>query len=330
MKRLIKYHSSYESDGAKFSACSTTFEVLPELVEDNAGIKELKALAKKHGLKIGRKAQTLITTEMAKNWPSSFVTHAINLTEKFVRETYMGKTEEHIVYIGFITLCESGPLKPVKEIDTSLTEEQAQEIINSQYYGVSDVGEHAVEDKLILVKSGWEYYNQMRLLGYNHKQFEEILNAEDYGFNDDTFRCGECGLFDSNDDGRHTHFRIVDGDILGVRCGCFDEHCKENFAEEYGDNPDHAIERDTALELQEEGKLKLLETFIGGMVDGRGGYFAGKPTREGTPEAVLKEYKEKYPKKTFLFTHDESGQFQTYFSIWEIKKTKSKSKRKAA
>ena len=55
------------------------------------------------------------------------------------------------------------------------------------------------------------------------------------------------------------------------------------------------------------------------MVDGRGGYFNGKSTREGTPKSVLAEYMALKPDSVFLFTHDESGQFQTYFSIWEIK-----------
>jgi len=245
----------------------------------------------------------------------------MDMVEKIVKpKMFCGdKQEFSTVYIGFVTLQDKGTLKPTNKIVKRITKDQAQEIINNGEYGISQVGEHAQEDKNVLVKEGWNYYSVMRLLGYHHEQFEEVANVEDYGFEDDTTRCDECGMLDSNDDGYVYNFRHVeDLGMLGTNCGCFDEHCKLNFADTYANNPKQAIERAAATDLENEGKIERLETFIGGMVDGRGGYFEGKPTREGTPEAILREYQEKMPEKTFMFIHEESGQFQQYFSIAEI------------
>ena len=79
-----------------------------------------------------------------------------------------------------------------------------------------------------------------------------------------------------------------------------------------------SVELDVAEKLEEQKKIKHLERFIGGMTDGRGGMYDGESTREGNPVEVLAEYQDKHPDKQFLFTHDESGQFQTYFSIWLV------------
>lgn len=319
MKRLIKYHSNYASDKSAFSHSGTTFEVLPELVDDSAGFEELKALAKKHGLRIGRKFETL---------ENNLITHSVNMMEVKEKERFNGK-EVIQVYLGFAKLpsgYNEGPLKPTNKLNSKITKKQAQAIVEETAYGVSDVGEH-IDGNTIIVKSGWEYYTTMRLLGYHHENFEKILKAEDYGFYDDTTRCDgdDCYLFDSRDNGYTYNHRHVEGiGMLGVNCGCYDEHCKLNFEEEYADDHKKAIDRSTGNDLEKEGKIARLETFIGGMTDGRGGYFCGKPTREGTPEAILEEYQERFPKKTFLFIHEESGQFQTYFSIAEIVKQKKK------
>ena|SRR3990167_2843335 len=56
----------------------------------------------------------------------------------------------------------------------------------------------------------------------------------------------------------------------------------------------------------------------GGMTDGRGGWFRGELTREGEPETVLAELLERNPEGEYVFSHDESGQFQVYFSVWRV------------
>ena len=104
MKRMIKYYNIYQSDKAGFSDCSTEYEVLPELVDDKAGFEELKALAAKHGIKLGRKA--IAGEERAK------ITHAINTMETKEKKGFgcSDKKEMLTVYVGFITLNEHGPL----------------------------------------------------------------------------------------------------------------------------------------------------------------------------------------------------------------------------
>lgn len=324
MKRLIKFNSRYESDGAKFSTCSTEYTVLPDMVPDNAGFAELKALAKKHGIKIGRKFQDMPMGQYRK---TLHVTHAVN-----VQETVPGKgmysKEKYQVYLGFITMEVGGVLKPTNAIGKRITKAQAHEIVSNCSYGVQDVGEY-IDGDAVVVMEGWEYFHQMRMLGYHHEQFQKLLKVEHEGFHDDTTRCDECNTYDSRDNGYTYNHAYIDGiGMLGKNCGCLEEHQKLNFEEHYADDSEKAIDRSTANELEKTKKIKRLETFIGGMVDGRGGYFAGKSTREGTPEAVLQEYQERMPNKTFIFIHEESGQFQTYFSIAEI--TKPKQQRKAA
>lgn len=310
MKRLIKYYNRYKSDNHGFSDCGTRYEVLPELVDDNAGHEELKVLAKKHGIKLGRK----LLGEQGN------VTHAINTMEvhKQSDHHFNPKIEELTVYLGFIELNSRGPLKPVVEPNTPVTPEMAYEVINHCAYGVQDVGE-TVDKKQCLIKDGWNYESDMALLGYDRESFEKVLNIEDIGFHDDTSRCGHCNLMNSNDNGYTNNFRVVDCELIGVECGCYDEYCQSDEAlEAFSNEASNTMERETAKKLEENGKLKELETFIGGMVDGRGGYIRGKSTREGTPAKVLEEYLEKNPNKVYIFTHDESGQFQTYFSIWEV------------
>lgn len=326
MKRLIKYWNMYERDGANFSDCSTKYEILPELVKDDAGSNELLALAKKYKIKNNLK---VVVLEQGRRLS---VTHAVK-----VRETKPGSGmyasdpgRTHQVYLGFITIPD-GSLEPIASLDNKVTPKMANNIVNNQEYGVADYGE-TVDHKMVLVKSGWDYYHAIKLAGYSLESFEKVLDITDHGFEDDTSRCSRCYLYDSNDSGYTNNFRIMDYEILGINCGCYAEFCESDEAlDMYADNADQAMELDAAEKHEKAGRLKFLERFIGGMTDGRGGSYGGKRTREGDPDSVYKEYRKKYPQKRFLFTHDESGQFQTYFSIWEIRpKTRKATKAKAA
>jgi hypothetical protein len=164
------------------------------------------------------------------------------------------------------------------------------------------------------------------LAGYSLESFEKVLDINDHGFEDDTDNCSECGLFDSRDNGYTYNFQYVESmGNLGINCGCFDKYTStDEGIDHYSDNASECMELSAAKKLARKGKLKHLERFIGGWTDGRGGYYEGKSVREGKPESVLEEFQAKYPDRSFVFTRDSSGQFQTYFSIWEIKKGKSK------
>jgi hypothetical protein len=191
-------------------------------------------------------------------------------------------------------------------------------IRESEYeFGISAVGE-MVGGETVLVKTGWEYFHVLPLLGYSLEDFEERLGIEEHGFDDDTESCSGCGKFDSRDDGYMYNFREVCGDWLGVNCGCYEEAIESEW-ESFVDDSERAIELAVAERLAEKGEIEHVERFIGGMVDGRGGYWRGSgAVREGNPEDVLAEMREKEPDARFVFSHDESGQFQTYFSIWRV------------
>lgn len=323
MKRLIKYHSPYK--GVEFSDCSTRYELYPIVVEDSAGEAELKQYAKELGLKNKGEFISIPKDKWRKNLK---ITECLTLNEK-VKGTGFYSKDSYQVYLGFITIPQNRSLKLNKGIDKALTKEQAWEIVNSQSFGVDNVGE--IDKKTMLVMSGWEYYHELRVYGYSLKSLQSKLKIakDELYFSDSVNSCGECGAWDHNDDGHQTNFRILDNDFVGVNCGCYSELSKKRI-EFFVDNTDNAMELDTAKELEDEGKIEFVERFIGGMVDGRGGSYGGERTREGSPAGVLKEYNAKYPDSKFIFTHDESGQFQTYFSIWKLKsKTKSKTKLKA-
>lgn len=329
MKRLIKYWSTISSDEHSFSECSSRYEILPELVSDEAGGKELRALAKKYNIEI--RTYVFTREDGGRSRHGLTITHAVKVEEtKSGRGMY--SDEKYQVYLGFITLPKAdGTLKPLASLDNPVTHDQAIEIVNLQEYGVDNYGEtmDGAGDQCVLVKSGWNYDHEISFLGYSLESFEKSLGITEHGFYDDTENCSECGKFDSRDNGYTYNFRYVEcKGNLGINCGCFDEFCEsEEAIEHYKDNTEECMNLTGAKALTDKGKLKHLERFIWGMVDGRGGYYAGKATREGDPKSVLEEYQTKYPKKSFVFTHDESGQFQTYFSIWEVTQTKAKKKK---
>lgn len=320
MKRLIKYHSRYKD--VQFSNSSTEYELYPIVVEDSAGEAELKQFAKELGLENRSK---LVSIPQEKYSRGLKITHCLTLNEKHDR-VYFGKKESDQVYLGFITIPEYKCLKLNKGLDKKLTKDEAWEIVNSQSFGVDNVGQ--MESRPMLVMQGWEYYHELKVNGYSLNSLLKNLKVDkdDKHFSDSVNSCGECGEWDYNDDNYTTNFRVLGGDFVGVNCGCFEKLSKENI-ELFVGNTDTPMELDTAKDLETDGKLEFVERFIGGMTDGRGGSYGGQRTREGTPEGVLKEYSEKFPKGKFLFTHDESGQFQTYFSIWKLKsKARNKTK----
>jgi hypothetical protein len=162
----------------------------------------------------------------------------------------------------------------------------------------------------------------MSLLGYSRESFEKVLGITEEGFYDDTESCSQCGKYDSRDNGYTYNFRYIESTgNLGVNCGCYSEFAESPEAiEAYTDSPDHAIEADAIKAHVKAKRLKFIERFVGGMTDShRPHYFDGEPVRVSTPEKVLAELKAKYPKRSYVFSHDESGQFQTYFSVYQVR-----------
>lgn len=316
MKRLIKYRPSWtnihDRDAeANYSNCGTKIEVLPHLVSDNAGIKELREFAKKLGFGTNLKAINTKTNDR--------ITHSLRL-----RETVSVGQDNVSFYLGFITIKPSKVLALKESVNNEIDYDSAMEIINSQAFGVDDVVE-MISGETVLIMDGWDYFNELELHGYKRAKFEEVLGIDNTYFWDDVARCDACYKYDFIDDGYTYNHRELEGERLGINCGCYAEACESNL-EAFIDNADKAMQLDTAENLEAQGRLKHVERLIGGMVDGRGGFYAGEYTREGNPESILKEYKTKFPKKSFVFSIDESGQFQTYFSIWQVKKAKKSPK----
>jgi len=324
MKRLIKFHTHFTShnDKPEFSDCSSKFEVLPFLVEDDAGPKALEALAKQ--LKLRRAGPAV-------KGGGQGITHALPLTS-YVKGGGMYAKDKYREYLAFIELPDSDAVKPVLKPNSKLTKAQANEIVNRQVYGVNAVGEH-VDGQTILVKRNWKFYVELRVLGYHHEQLLKLLKAEDYGFDDDTDSCSECGKFNSNDNGYKSNFRHTGGGCIGIECGCYDEWAESSEAvDEYANNRHAGMELAAAKKHAKAGRLVFIERFIGGMTDpGRGGNWGGlgdgtgEPdesgyghVRNGRPETVLKALLKLDPKGKFLFSHDDSGQFQMYFSVWKV------------
>lgn len=309
MKRLIKYWNTYESDKNNFSNVSTNFEVLPIIVDDTASNKELRTLAKELGLE---------TQGNVASFEGGKLTHSLKLKEVKTKERW-GKIESMQCYIGFIKVDDTLPV--LESINNDMTAEQAIEIINNQAYGIRDA--ITINGESMVLIDSWDAFSALSFAGYSLEAFAKHYDCLDSQgkaetvFDDSVFQCGECGEWDYNDNGYTYNYRIIGHEIIGERCGCLHE-VQKRMVDEYIDDSSQAIELDTAKELESENKLEHLERFIGGMVDGRGGYYDGKYTRESNPEKALDEYREKFPDSQFIFSHDESGQFQTYFSIWKV------------
>lgn len=320
MKRLIKYWSSYND--TQFSDCSTKYEILPVIVEDSAGVDDLKRLAKEQGLVFGTRSKVIEPEKQ--DYRNNKITHSLKLAETKDRE-YFGKKEKMFVFVGFITLTNSkydNEILPVHSgIDKVVTKEQANKIVNEQAFGVDTVVE--VSDELMIIMQSWNYYHEMRFQGYDRRSFEKRMGTKERDFSDSVSNCGDCGVWDYQDDGHHYNFRVVGGDHLGVNCGCYKKAAKDNL-EEFINNSDKVLDSEIADEL--ESKLIFVEQLVSGMTDaGRYHRFAGRSARVATPGDVLKEYKAKFPKANFVFVLNGSGQFQTYYSIYKVKGQVNKS-----
>lgn len=319
MKRLIKYHNKYSSDKMNFSTCSTYYEILPFLVEDNANNKDLIAYADALGYERVGNVKTLVKKSPGHH-SSLTITHAVKLNE-IAQGTGMYDDEQYQVYLGFITINSSSeynqyPLIAVESINNTMSQDQACEIRNNQEFGVSGTG--LIESDMYMVMESWDYFHDIPLMGYSLEKLEQHLGCTESTFSDEVTTCHECNEWMFNSDDYTYNFRIVDCTLLGLECGCYHTFTKNRYLEFVNDS-EQCIELDIAEELESEGKLEFVERFIGGMTDGRGGSYGGQSAREGKPGTILEELIQENPDASYIFTHDESGQFQTYFSVWRVK-----------
>lgn len=307
MLRLIKYKEAYR-DGPKFSNCSTKYAVLPAVLTDDIGVDYLKDYAKGAGY-----AVQAVSKEPTTKYDSYLTIRSWVQIED--AEGMDGPVKQ---YLGLIKIDDSGPLKPVVNCDGVLTVAICYDITNAQEYDLEDVGAYVDGgDGRVLVKQGWGWYHHLPLLGYSLDQFAELLNITEEGFDDDTTRCGECGVYDSRDNGyTYNHHCVDDVGMLGKNCGCYDDHMSNNWSDHI--NTTTSIEASAA---ENNDELIHMERFIAGMMDpGRGGYWSGYGHCEpcNDPEALLGDLRDEFPSDGFVITHDESGQFQSYFSIYAV------------
>lgn len=328
MKRLIKFWNQY--GGTAFSDSSTEYELFPVIKDDSAGNVELRALAIVAGIKLdGKAVPSVAKNEGYRGYKGLQITNAIKTTEiKTVKR--WDKVETYPVYIGFITIPE-GKLAIKETLGNELTKDQAYEIVNSdgQTFGIDDVG--TMQDETpIIVMSGWNYFHALKVAGYSPDSFRDAFDVNEDGeqFHDSVFRCSDCGTYDYNDSGYTYNYRIVGCEIFGLNCGCYAGYMEKPEAlEDFVNDANQCVEREVIEAHANAGRLEELETYIGGMTDGRGGYINGKSVRDGDPKTILAELLKKNPKGKYVFSRDDSGQFQTYFSVWKVRAEKRKAKK---
>ena len=305
MKRLIKYNSSYSEE--TFSDCSTNYEVLPFLVENDASSKDLRKLVNSLGLKTSGNCKKLT--------PSRFggiqITHNVKLEET----TNIGNKDVP-VFLGFITIKDVEEIKIHETINNEVTSEIMNIAIDSQDFSIRDIIEIDNETRLLI--ESWEAFHHFRLSGYtDFDTMLENLDINDYIFDDSVFLCGGCYEWHYSDDCYSYNYKIIDGEIFGVSCGCADVEEKENY-DNFINDSDQCISIEVATELVTSGEFQEIETFIGGMVDGRGGYINGKSVNEGVPSDILANLLVNDPEGQFVFAINEIGQFQTYFTVFQV------------
>lgn len=314
MKRLIKFWDNY-NDECEFSDCSTKYEIYPVLFSDGAGPRELMEFALSNGMAFKGVA----------NVPKAYsryckLTDAIELKTKTKQDDgcYLKGTEkERVTWLGFISVTEKSFLKLKETLGNKVSKDEAYEIIDHHEFGVEYTCE--LNDKYFLVISEWGYYHALKFYGYSIESFEKSAGIQGRTFSDEVTKCDECDEYMWETNGYDNNYRIVDDcNLLGVECGCFAEYTKSNV-EKYANKHETAIELEQAEELEQARKIKFISRFIGGMTDpGRGGMFKGEYVSNGQPEQVLAELLKTNPNGRYVFSHDESGQFQTYFSVWEL------------
>ena len=314
MKRVIIYHNPILNDSkAEFSDCSTRYDLLPIIVDDNEGIFKLLSILKDYGY---TKKGEHVDIEQG------LITLAVPIGK--VKGHGMYSNESYTQYIGFIDIPHSD--LPVREtLNNKLTKKQMYELINMQSHGISDIAPTVDGKGYYLIKSSWSYYHDLALLGYDRKYFEKKQNIVEEGFDDDSFICSDCGCADARDNCYTYNYTIVGGELFGNSCGCAKKvelECAKDYVLTKDTTPADnrqisSIKRDTIQELEKAKKVKFVERFVTGMTDSRGGSYGGESTRVMTPIEALTEYFKKNPKSKFLVCHDESGQFQTYWSLWK-------------
>ncbi len=148
------------------------------------------------------------------------------------------------------------------------------------------------------------------------------LTKKDKAFLNDAWigqveHCTECydACFDTEDYHDAGDYKWTEDGLVCLEC--FDSYAEDHL-DDYTDKSEQCIPLKVAESLESKGRLKFIERFIGGMVDGRGGWFNGESVREGHPKNVLEGLKAKHNDCEYVFSHDESGQFQTYFSVWKL------------
>lgn len=193
-----------------------------------------------------------------------------------------------------------------------------------------------------VIIAGWEFYHTLPLLGYTWQSFlvhsghdgTDESAIEPFGFEDDSDVCNECNMVDSRDDGYTYNFRETpSGNYAGVNCGCYDAACESEYLDNANEH-EKCITLDLARKLAKQGKLEFVVRHIGGWTDpGRGGFFridedeaADGETmccENGDPSEVMAALLAAEPDAQFILSHDESGQFQTYWSAWRVVEVES-------
>jgi hypothetical protein len=318
MLRVIKFWGNY-NDIVQFSNCSTEYEVLPIVFEDTATERELMEVCLSNNIQFKGIA---VIERPNLGYHDIKLKAAIELTETKLQNTGVyisGKMEARKVYLGLVTIPKCKALPIHEGVDKLVTEDQAYNIINNQECSVAYTAD--VDGEHLLVMEDWDYFHSIKFLGYSLESFENSAGTNNNRtFSDEVTSCNDCGEYMWESNGHNYNYRIVDDcTLLGIKCGCYEAHALNNI-EEYVDDSSKAVELKVAEKLSEQGKLKFVERYISGMVDpGRGGYYAGYGSvSNGQPEEILAALKLKYPKHRYVFSHDESGQFQTYFSVWRV------------
>lgn len=195
------------------------------------------------------------------------------------------------------------------------------------YLGKLDSGEYVGDDGITIyqpihsseMSCGHNYLTETG--HYTPTGIRKLSNADrkfiDSAYTGNVHYCVECNM-GHDADGYDGGFQFVDCDIVCDEC-IVDYLVNNNGLDHYIDKPNQCIPLVAAEEFAKKKQLVFVERFISGMVDGRGGIYNGDFVNEGQPIEVLKALKDKHPKNTYVFSHDESGQFQTYFSVWKVK-----------
>lgn len=320
MYRAVKFPQMYASDGSALRALHADRATFLDIVSATDSAAELKKIATDMGLAYHKKSVRAVNKYHDYQMPAT--TRVIELVERETTRFGLRSDETSPIYLAWVKIPEVAGLPIRTVVSDDVSDAEIENFRLEGDYSQLGIGQYGDDEngKCVIAVGDHSFWAIGPLLGYSVNAVCAMLGgAEDnITFDDQVFYCQGCNTLQEDTDGHMYRYRQVDGELFGIACGCAAE-AELECIEDYVNEPDKQITAESAERLVESGNLVHVARYIGGWTDpGRGGYYDGESVENGEPEGVIKALLEASPDASFVCSVDESGQFQTYWSVYRL------------